>query len=85
MIGVAHLVIFWSFLVYAVGFAWNLVRGLFPFLPVPYADEVAWMAFPWLAALERVRIGGAGGGRRPPLRCSPGALARSGDATPSCC
>jgi len=31
--------------VYASGFFWNLIRGLFPFLPVPYADEVGWMAF----------------------------------------
>src|SRR5512136_863044 len=26
-IGLAHLVIFWAFLFYAVSFAWNLVRG----------------------------------------------------------
>ena len=45
LIGAAHFLIFWSFLVYATGFLWNLVRGLLPFLPVPYADEVGWMAF----------------------------------------
>jgi hypothetical protein len=41
--GVAHLVIFWAFVCYAAGFFWNLVRGLLPFLPIPYADEVWWM------------------------------------------
>ena len=45
-IGVAHLVIFWAFVFFATSFFWNLVRGLLPFLPVPYADEVAWMAGP---------------------------------------
>ncbi len=44
LIGLAHLVIFWAFVVYAAGFFWNLVRGLLPFLPVPYADDVRWMA-----------------------------------------
>ncbi|MHA2621435.1 MAG: (Fe-S)-binding protein [bacterium JZ-2024 1] len=43
-IGVAHLFIFWGFLFYATTFGWNLIRGLFPFLPIPYADEVAWVA-----------------------------------------
>jgi Fe-S oxidoreductase len=42
-IGVAHLAIFWSFVFYAGGFFWNLVRGLFPRLPVPYPDEVPWV------------------------------------------
>jgi Fe-S oxidoreductase len=45
-IGVAHLLIFWAFVCFATSFFWNLLRGLFPFLPVPYADEVTWMAFP---------------------------------------
>ncbi len=45
-IGVAHLAIFWAFVFFATSFFWNLLRGLFPFLPVPYADEVAWMALP---------------------------------------
>jgi Fe-S oxidoreductase len=40
MIGVAHFVIFWSFVCYALTFGWNLVRGLVPALPIPYADEV---------------------------------------------
>jgi Fe-S oxidoreductase len=38
-IGAAHLIIFWSFVFYAAGFFWNLLRGLFPFLPIPYADH----------------------------------------------
>jgi Fe-S oxidoreductase len=46
VIGVAHLVIFWSFVFFATGFWWSLVRGLLPFLPIPYADDVAWMAVP---------------------------------------
>lgn len=45
VIGAAHFIIFWAFVFYAAGFFWNLVRGLFPFLPIPYADEVRWMAF----------------------------------------
>jgi Fe-S oxidoreductase/nitrate reductase gamma subunit len=46
VIGLAHLVIFWTFLFYAASFAWNLIRGLVPFLPVPYADEVAVVTVP---------------------------------------
>jgi Fe-S oxidoreductase len=46
VIGVAHLVIFWSFVFFATGFWWSLVRGLLPFLPIPYADDVVWMAVP---------------------------------------
>ena len=48
-IGLAHLVIFWAFLFYAVAFAWNLLRGLLPFLPIPYPDEVAWFTVPMVA------------------------------------
>jgi len=44
LIGLAHLVIFWAFVVYAASFAWNLLRGLIPALLVPFADEVPWMA-----------------------------------------
>jgi Fe-S oxidoreductase len=43
LIGVAHLVIFWAFVFFATSFFWNLVRGLFPFLPIPFADQVSWM------------------------------------------
>ena len=44
--GLAHLIVFWTFVFYAVSFAWNLIRGLFPFLPIPYADEVWWVTLP---------------------------------------
>jgi len=44
LIGLAHLVIFWAFVVYAASFAWNLLRGLIPGLPVPYADQAPWMS-----------------------------------------
>jgi Fe-S oxidoreductase len=43
-IGAAHFLIFWSFVFYASSFFWSLIRGLFPFLPIPYADGVRWMA-----------------------------------------
>src|SRR5512137_130040 len=39
-IGLPHFLIFWGFVVYATCFNWSLVRGLFPFLPLPYPDEV---------------------------------------------
>jgi Fe-S oxidoreductase len=44
LIGAAHLLIFWAFVFYATSFFWNLLRGLLPFLPIPYADQAAWMA-----------------------------------------
>lgn len=44
LIGLAHFLIFWAFVIYASSFAWNLLRGLLPFLPIPYADHVPWMA-----------------------------------------
>ena len=44
VIGLAHFLIFWSFVFYATSFFWNLTRGLLPFLPIPYADGVEWMA-----------------------------------------
>lgn len=44
LIGIAHLLIFWAFVFYATSFFWNLVRGLLPFLPVPYADQAYAMA-----------------------------------------
>ncbi len=40
VIGFAHFVIFWGFVLFAVTFGWNLLKWLFPFLPIPYADEV---------------------------------------------
>lgn len=48
VIGPVHFVIFWGFLLYAVCFGWGLLRGLVPFLPVPYPDQVQTVA----AALE---------------------------------
>jgi len=39
-IGLPHFLIFWGFVIYATCFNWGLVRGLFPFLPIPYPDEV---------------------------------------------
>ncbi len=44
VIGIAHFLIFWAFVFFAVSFFWNLAKGLVPFLPIPYADEVGWMA-----------------------------------------
>lgn len=44
-IGLPHFLIFWGFVVYALCFNWSLVRGLFPFLPVPYPDEVNLTSF----------------------------------------
>lgn len=45
VIGAAHFLIFWAFVFYAAGFFWNLLAGLLPFLSLPYADDVRWMAF----------------------------------------
>jgi Fe-S oxidoreductase len=39
-IGLPHFLIFWGFVLYATCFNWGLARGLFPFLPIPYPDEV---------------------------------------------
>jgi Fe-S oxidoreductase len=39
-IGLPHFLIFWGFVVYASCFNWSLVRGLFPFLPIPYPEEL---------------------------------------------
>ncbi len=39
-IGLAHFLIFWGFVVYVICFNWALLRGLFPFLPLPYPDAV---------------------------------------------
>ncbi len=47
-IGLPHFVMFWGFVIYAACFCWSLMRGLLPFLPVPYPEEVP----PVAAALE---------------------------------
>jgi Fe-S oxidoreductase/nitrate reductase gamma subunit len=39
-IGLPHFMFFWGFVFYAGSFFWNLLKGLFPFLPFPFADEV---------------------------------------------
>lgn len=39
-IGMAHFFVFWAFVFFAASFFWNLLRGLLPFLPVPYADQI---------------------------------------------
>lgn len=80
VIGAAHFLIFWAFVFYATGFSWTLLRGLFPFLPVQYADTVPWMAAPleWLGVLALLSIVVAAVRRAffPPSR-----LERSLDAT----
>jgi Fe-S oxidoreductase/uncharacterized membrane protein len=59
--GLAHFFIFWAFVFYAGSFFWNLVRGLFPFLPLPYADEIPLIAFAMelLTVIALVAIVGA--------------------------
>ena len=44
-IGLPHFLIFWGFVVYVVCFLWSLARGLLPVLPLPYPDEVRFVAF----------------------------------------
>ncbi|HOK78738.1 MAG TPA: hypothetical protein PLW35_13600, partial [Verrucomicrobiota bacterium] len=39
-IGLPHFLIFWGFVIYATCFNWNLLRGLFPFIPIPYPEEL---------------------------------------------
>ncbi len=43
-IGLPHFLFFWGFVFYAGSFWWNLIRGLIPVLPIPYADEVGIVA-----------------------------------------
>jgi Fe-S oxidoreductase len=62
LFGIAHLLIFWAFVFYASSFFWNLARALVPALPIPYADEVPWMAAPMeilgVAALFGLAVAG---------------------------
>jgi Fe-S oxidoreductase len=44
-IGLAHFLIFWGFVLYAGCFNWGLLRGLFPFLPIPYPDQIRIVAW----------------------------------------
>ncbi|MCU0294400.1 MAG: heterodisulfide reductase-related iron-sulfur binding cluster [Thermoanaerobaculaceae bacterium] len=79
-IGLAHLVIFWAFVFYASTFAWSLLRGLLPFLPIPYPDEIPLVSVPMvlISMACLVALAGAAVRRylRPPLR-----LSQSRDAT----
>jgi Fe-S oxidoreductase len=79
-IGVAHLAIFWAFVFFAASFFWNLVRGLMPWLRVPYADEVAWIALPMevLGALALVALAVAAARR---YVWTPPGLERTRDAS----
>jgi len=78
-VGIAHLVVFWTFVFYVVSFAWNLVRGLFPFLPIPYPDEIAWVTVPMLVlSLATLVALGADAVRRAAVR--PPRLGQSRDA-----
>ncbi len=78
-VGLAHLVIFWTFLFYATSFAWNLVRGLVPALPIPYSDEVAWFTIPMVVLSLATVVALAGAAiRRFVVR--PARLTQSGDA-----
>jgi len=80
VIGVAHLLIFWAFVFFATGFWWNLAKGMLPFVPVPYADELPWMSFPMEAfgVLALVSIVVAAGRR---YIFTPPRLERTRDAT----
>ncbi len=40
MIWPAHLLIFWGFLLFAAAFGFTLFKGLFPFLPYPWPEDV---------------------------------------------
>ena len=79
LIGVAHLVIFWSFLAYATTFFWNLLRGLIPPLAIPYPDDVRWLAFcvQALGVLGMIALAVAAGRR---YLFTPVSLERSWDA-----
>jgi Fe-S oxidoreductase len=78
--GIAHLLIFWTFVFYAATFMWNLLRGLFPFLPVPYADDIAPLAFvmEWLSVVCLLALGAVAARR---YIFTPPSLERSRDAT----
>ncbi|MFQ6090606.1 MAG: hypothetical protein ACE5LD_04125 [Candidatus Bipolaricaulia bacterium] len=39
-IGIAHTLFFWGFVFYAASFAWLLLKGLLPALPIPAVEEV---------------------------------------------
>ena len=80
LIGVAHLVIFWSFLAYATTFFGNLLRGLIPPLGIPYPEDLRWVAFCMQASgvLGLIALVVAAGRR---YLFTPVSLERSLDAT----
>jgi Fe-S oxidoreductase len=80
VIGTAHFVIFWAFVLYAASFGWNLVRGLVPSFPIPYADDIP----PVAIALEVFAVLGLAALAVAAVRryiFTPAHLERSGDAT----
>ncbi len=80
VIGLAHFVIFWAFIFYAGSFAWNLLRGLLPFLPVPYADAFVWVRVPMLLLSAATLVALAVAALRRYV-FTPPRLSRSRDAT----
>ncbi|MDR5695175.1 MAG: (Fe-S)-binding protein [Armatimonadota bacterium] len=80
LVGAVHFLIFWAFVFYSTSFFWNLLRGMVPVLPIPYADEVPWMRLPLevlgALALVGVMVAAARRGFFAPPR-----LVRSLDAT----
>jgi Fe-S oxidoreductase len=78
-IGLAHLVIFWAFMFYAVSFAWALLRGLLPFLPIPYPDDVAVFTIPMILLSVATLVALAGAAFRRYVLV-PSRLTQSGDA-----
>lgn len=79
-IGISHLFVFWAFVLFALSFFWNLIRGLLPILPIPYADQIpaAGLLLEISAVLGVVALAIAAGRRYlfPPPR-----LERTRDAT----
>lgn len=80
VIGTAHCFIFWAFVAFATSFFWNLVRALFPTLPVPYAEDVGWIgrALEVMAGLGLLGVAVAAARR---YLFTPPRLERSRDAT----
>ncbi len=39
-IGLPHFLFFWGFVFYAASFWWNLIKGLLPFVPIGYTDNI---------------------------------------------
>ena len=44
-IGLPHFLFFWGFVFYALSFWWNLLRGMIPIMPIPYADGIKVVSF----------------------------------------